>query len=120
MTMRIFMPAWLPALIIVIAGGVLLASCRTSISLPNDYASRAIGSPIENLLVAIDRDHARDPKKEPSREDLMKMRYVTSNGNVIYVDPANFRRCNIHWEVNPAGIIVGYRFEEVVKGGCDW
>ncbi len=50
----------------------------------------------------------------------MKTRYVVSNGNAVYVRPANFKRCNLHWEVNPAGIIVGYRYEEVVKGGCNW
>lgn len=99
--------------------GLMLSGCPT-IRSPSDYASGWIGSPMERYLVVVDRDHARDPKKEPSREDLMRTRYTTANGNTIYVSPEHFKRCNIHWEVNPAGIIVGYRFEEVTKGGCKW
>ena len=100
-------------------GVFLLSGCPT-ISSPRDYASRAIGGSIEGLLKAVDRSHARDPKKEPSREDIMKSRYRLDNGNVVYVIPENFNRCEIHWEVNPSGIIVGYHFEEVRKGGCKW
>ena len=98
---------------------VVLEGCPT-ISSPENWASRAIGKPIEPLLKAVDRDHVRDPKDEPSREELMKNRRVLENGNVVYVIPVNFKRCNVHWEVNPAGIIVGYRYEPLIKGGCDW
>lgn len=99
--------------------GLTLSGCPT-INSPNSYASGWVGSPIERYLVVVDRDQARDPKNEPSRESLINTRYATSNGNTVYVAPENFKRCNIHWEVTPAGIIVDYRFEEVVKGGCNW
>ena len=109
---------WL--LILIAAGGLLVSGCRTSIRSPNEYAADYVGSPMERLLTVVDRNHARDPKKVPSRDDLLKTRYLASNGNTIYIDPANFKRCNIHWEVNHTGIIVGYRFEEVLKSGCNW
>jgi hypothetical protein len=75
---------------------------------------------MERYLVVVDRNHATDPRNEPSRQYLLMTRYAKMNGNTVYVSPENFKRCNIHWEVNPAGIIVGYRFEEVAKGGCNW
>lgn len=99
--------------------GLTLSGCPT-VSSPLDYASHGIGGSIEPLLKAVDRDHARDPKNGLSREDILKRRYVLANGNTVYPFPVNFKRCLLHWEVNPAGIIVGYRYEEVVKDGCNW
>lgn len=98
---------------------ILLFGCPT-VSPPEDWARKAIGMPMEKLFLAVDRDHARDPKNEPSREDILKTRYKTSGGNDVYVIPIVFKRCNVHWEVNTAAIIVGYRYEEVTKGGCNW
>lgn len=118
MTMRALKSSW--RLMLVAASGSLLSGCTTSIRSPQDYASGWVGSPVERYLVVVDRNHRRDPKNEPSREDLMRMRYTAANGNLVYVSPEHFKRCNLHWEVNPAGIIVGYRYEEVVKGGCNW
>jgi len=105
---------------LIAVGASLLFGCRTSIRSPHDFASGWVGSPIERYLVAVDRTHTQNPKKEPSRDDLLKNRYTLANGNTVYPFPVNFKRCNLHWEVNPAGIIVGYRYEEVIKGGCDW
>ena len=99
--------------------GLILPGCPT-IKAPKDFGSGWVGAPIERMLLAVDRDHNRDPKNEPSREDLIKTRYKMSNGNDVYVIPIVFNRCKVHWEVNPAGIIVDYRYEEVVKGGCNW
>ena len=97
----------------------MLGGCPT-IRSPDDFGSGWVGVPVERMFLAVDRDYARDPKNEPSREELIKNRHVLKNGNVVYVIPINFKRCNVHWEVNPAGIIVGYRYEPLVKGGCEW
>lgn len=99
--------------------GLVLSGCPT-ISSPNDFGSGWVGTPIERYLAAVDAGSARDPNNVPSREDVLKRGYVLKNGNIAYPFPVNFKRCNIHWEVNPAGIIVGYRYEEVVKDGCNW
>lgn len=50
----------------------------------------------------------------------MKTRYSLANDNTVYPIPIVFGRCKVHWEVNSAGIIVGYRYEEVIKNGCNW
>ena len=98
---------------------MMLTGCPT-VSSPENWARNAIGSPIEPILRAADRTHARDPENKPSREELIRNRRVLENGNLVYTIPINFKRCNVHWEVNPAGIIVGYRYEPLVKGGCEW
>lgn len=118
MTMGALKGRWRLVLVSAFVG--LLSGCPTSIRSPHDFASGYVGSPIAHIFEIVDRKYAQDPKNEPSREEFMKTRYVVSNGNTVYVRPANFKRCNIHWEVNPAGVIVGYRYEEVVKGGCSW
>lgn len=97
----------------------LLSGCPTSIRSPHDFGSSAVGHSIERTLEGLERNHAIYPK-DPSRDEVMKARYMLENGNIVYPIPIVFRRCKVHWEVNPAGIIVGYRYEEVVKGGCNW
>lgn len=101
-------------------GPVLLLSGCPTVSSPKDWASHGIGGSIEGLLKAVDRDYVRNPKKEPSRDDVMKARYKLANGNTVYPIPIVFGRCKVHWEVNPEGIVVGYRYEDVIKDGCNW
>ena len=98
----------------ILLGLVLLLSGCPTVSSPQAWASHGIGGSIEDLLKAVDRDHVRDPKKEPSRDDVIKTRYVLANGNTVYPIPIVFGRCKVHWEVNPAGIIVDYRYEDVI------
>lgn len=117
MTVRLNLGRGLFALSL-LGAGLTLSGCPT-VGSPLDYASHGIGGQIEPLLKALDRNHAIYPK-DPSRDEVIKARYMLENGNVVYPIPIVFRRCKVHWEVNPAGIIVGYRYEEVVKGGCNW
>ena len=63
--------------------------------------------------------YKRDRNKQ-SPEELLRTHYQMKNGNVAYIDRILPGRCNVHWEVNPAGIIVSYRYEPLVKGGCEW
>lgn len=105
---------------LVIGMGVMLSGCSTVRS-PTRFASDWLGEPIERYMLVIDRNHLRDPKNEQSRENVMRTKYMTSNGNTVYVvRPVYFKGCNLHWEVDPSGIIVNYRYEEIVKGECDW
>jgi hypothetical protein len=118
MTMRLNLGRGLFVLSL-LGAGLMLSGCPT-VSSPHDFASNGIGAQMEPLLKTVDRLHAQNPKNEPSRDDILKRRYVLPNGNAVYPFATNLKRCNLHWEVNPAGIIVGYRYEEVVKGGCNW
>lgn len=36
--------------------------------------------------------------------------YKLENGNWVYVE-LDSKECFIHWEVNPAGIIIGYKLD---------
>jgi len=47
--------------------------------------------------------------------DWKEKTYQLDNGNWVYVEPEK-PNCFIHWEVNPAGIVVGSRVE---GSGCD-
>jgi len=98
---------------------VLLSGC-SAISSPHGFASGWVGEHFERMLEAVDRSYHRDPIKEPSREDVMKAGYALANANTVYPIPIVFGRCKVHWEVNSAGIIVGYRYEDVIKNGCNW
>lgn len=99
--------------------GVGLCGC-SSIRDSNSYAAGWLNSPIEKYLLVVDREHIRTPQYVPSRQELESTRYINENGNTVYVAPENFNRCKIHWEVNQAGIIAGYTFENVTKNGCRW
>jgi len=45
-----------------------------------------------------------------SRIGWKEKTYQLNNGNWVYVEPDS-KNCFIHWEVNPQGIIVGYKLE---------
>lgn len=70
-----------------------------------EYASRAIGSPIDSLIAA-----KRRPGSFASRTGWKEQKYKLENGNWVYVSPER-EGCIVHWEVNPQDFIVGYRTE---------
>lgn len=104
--------------LIVLGVGLMLSGCPTVRS-PYDFGSSALGHPIERTLAGLERNHALYPN-DPSRDEVIRGRYTLANGNTVYPIPIRLRRCKVHWEVNPSGIIVGYRYEDVVKDGCRW
>jgi hypothetical protein len=106
-------------ILLVLGIELMLSGCPT-VSSPLAYASNGIGGEIEPLLKAVDREHSLYPETKLSRQDILAQRYILPNGNTVYPLPENFQRCNLHWEVNPAGKIVGYRYEEVIEKGCNW
>jgi hypothetical protein len=82
----------------------IIAGCP-SVPSVKDWADKAIGSPINNLFEA-----ARRPGSYIFRNDKQIQKYQLENKNFIYIEPVG-DNCNVHWEVNSSGIIVGYRLE---------
>ncbi len=50
------------------------------------------------------------PESYPSRIGWKEKTYKLDNGNLAYIEPVR-PDCFIHWEVDPAGIIIGYKTE---------
>jgi hypothetical protein len=82
--------------------------CLRQIPNIKEYTDHWIGRPIE------------DKKKPTLRKESYASRigwkektYQLENGNWVYVEPDS-KNCFIHWEVNPKGIIVGFKLE----GNC--
>lgn len=82
-----------------------LGGCVSQIVSLKAYTEGWLGRPIEEKRQVILRhgSHA-------SRIGWKETTYKLDNGNWVYVEPDR-KDCFIHWEVNPQGIIVGYRTE---------
>jgi hypothetical protein len=82
-----------------------VAACSACQGIPtiDEWASPLIGMPVEHLR-ALDRR----PESRASRIGWVEKTYPLRNGNWAYVQPTA-DRCELHFEVNPDGIIVGYR-----------
>lgn len=84
---------------------VSINGCLRQIPNIKEYTDHWMGRPIEE-------------KKKPtlrkesyaSRIGWKEKTYKLENGNWVYVEPDS-KNCVIHWEVDPKGIIVGYKFE---------
>jgi hypothetical protein len=86
-----------------------LVACVSQIPELRDWADQNVGRPVAELE-AID---AR-PQSYASRIRWQRTTIPLAGGNWIYVHPDR-PDCQIHFEVNPAGIIVGY---SPVGAGC--
>jgi hypothetical protein len=71
----------------------------------DSYAKKSIGRPISAKIDVISR-----PNSYASSIGWREKTYKLDNGNWVYVEPDS-PNCLIHWEVNPQGIIVGYKLE---------
>lgn len=85
--------------------------CMSQIQPFKEYANSAIGRPVGILIATKQR-----PGSYASRAGWKDKQYQLESGNWVYVSPER-EGCIVHWEVNPQGIIVGYRTE---GGRCDW
>ncbi len=85
-----------------------IQGCLTNIPSIGDYTSNKIGRPIEKQIKRV-----LDPGSYASRIGWKEKTYKLDNGNWVYIEPDS-KNCFIHWEVNPQGIIVGYKLE----GNC--
>lgn len=75
---------------------IVIASACPSIPRVNNWAREAVGSPI-SLAIHLDEESGD-----------VGYWYDLPNGNRTYVTKA-WKSCEVHFEVNPSGIIVGYR-----------
>lgn len=83
----------------------LSQGCLSQIASVNKTAPEWIGSQItvrQNLVLR--------SGSYASKIGWQEKTYKLDNGNWVYVEPA-LPDCFIHWEVNPEGIIVGYKTE---------
>lgn len=95
---------------LVMAGMCLgIAACVSQIPDLHTWAQQGVGRPVSEL-------EARDaqPQSYASRIGWQKTTYALDNGNWVYVHPDR-PDCQIHFEVNPENIIVGYT---PVGAGC--
>jgi hypothetical protein len=90
----------------------LLGGCSLS-QIPSlkSYLKSGIGSPI-----SVTREIASRPGSHASRIGWNETTYPLANGHWVYIEPDR-KDCFIHWEVNPEGIIVGYKTE---GKGCEY
>jgi hypothetical protein len=87
----------------------LLTACMSQIPGLREWADPCIGQPV-GILEEID---AR-PESYAGRVGWRRTTYDLPDGNWVYVHPAN-KDCEVHFEVDEAGIVVGYR---PVGEGC--
>ena len=91
-----------------IVGTILLADLLlTGCTIPslNQTIKESMGQPISHKIEVMSR-----PGSYSSSISWKETTYKLDNGNWVYVQP-NRPECFIHWEVNPQGIIVGYKLE---------
>ena len=83
----------------------LLQGCLSQIASFEESTNKWIGRPLSDLKEVLAR-----PTSYVSRTGWKEKTYRLDNGNLAYVEPDG-RDCFIHWEVNPEGIIIGYKTE---------
>jgi len=77
------------------------------ISSTGDYAKGWVGHSIKEKEEKQAISHAGSYAKSIGWKEKI---YKLDNGNLVYVEPDR-PGCFIHWEVNPQGIIIGYKLE---------
>lgn len=83
----------------------LSQGCLSQIASFEEGVKGTIGRPLSELKATLAR-----PESYPSRIGWQEKTYKLDNGNLVYVEPVR-PDCFIHWEVNPEGIIIGYKTE---------
>jgi hypothetical protein len=84
---------------------IFSSGCNSQIASIKKSAKSWIGDSIE-----VRKKLTFDPGSYASRIGWKEKTYQLDNENWVYVEPAG-PDCFIHWEVNPPGIIVGYKLE---------
>lgn len=87
----------------------LMAGCNSQIPTLREWADQGIGRP-----VAEQERLDTEPQSYGSRVGWKSKTYDLPNGNWVYVSPDR-KDCEVHFEVDKAGIIVGY---QLVGKGC--
>ncbi len=87
---------------------VFLNGCASQID-ADAYSSEWIARPLSELKQEMNR-----PDSYASKKGWKETTYYLADGNYVYVEPIG-DDCSVHWEINSAGVIIGYR----AKGnGC--
>lgn len=89
--------------LVIIFSIVIFSAC--SIPSIGKYTQNWVGHQIEEK-----KKGTANPGSYASRIGWQEKTYKLDNGNWVYVEPDS-KNCFIHWEVNPQGIIVGYKLE---------
>ncbi len=87
---------------------ILLNGCLSNIASIEEYSKYSLGRDIKEKQTIVSDSHSY-----AARIGWEEKTYQLDNGNWVYVEPDS-KNCFIHWEVNPQGIIVGYKLE----GNC--
>lgn len=90
--------------ILILSFLLALNGCISQIAPLNESAQKWIGHHVKELEKASEL-----PSHQP-RDRWPWTTYQLDNGNLAYVDSIR-ANCYIHWEINPQGIIVGYKTE---------
>ncbi len=93
------------SMLLILFSVLLFHGCLSQIMSTKERTKAWMGQPIDKLRTAVLR-----PESYASRIGWKEKTYKLDNGNWVYVEPDS-PGCFIHWEVNPQGIIVGYRLE---------
>lgn len=88
---------------------IVAVGCVSQIPRLDKWAQSLVGEDVQVL-----RDLAIPPESYSARIGWKEKTYPLGNGNWVYVQPDR-PDCQIHFEVDPAGIIVGYT---PVGAGC--
>ena len=92
---------------------ILAIACASCASQPQSVSSLAegsVGRPFAEYKAELSK-----PTSYANRSGWKESRYDLPNGNWVYAAPMN-GFCEIHWEINKAGTIVGYTLD---GQGCD-
>ena len=92
-------------IVVVVFVALCVSSCISQIASIGDYTKNWMGKTLEEK-----RKPTLRPESYASRIGWKEKTYRLDNGNWVYVEPDS-PGCFIHWEVNPQGIIVGYKLE---------
>lgn len=82
-----------------------IIGCGSQIVSIDEATKHWVGRPIKELKEILSRRGSY-----ASRIGWKEKNYPLANGNWVYVEPDS-NNCFVHWEVNPNGIIVGYKLE---------
>jgi hypothetical protein len=84
---------------------VITVACISQIPSVKSWADPVIGTPISKVIETVQR-----PGGYVSESGKLIRKYQLRNGNFAYINPIR-DDCDVHWEVNSSGIIIGYRME---------
>lgn len=89
------------------AGISILVMFLSGCAIPSvdHWAKTGIGQPI-----SVSKQLQARPNSYASKIGWKEKIYMLENGNMVFVDPIR-DDCFVNWEVNPDGIIVGYKIE---------